>query len=98
MNRLCRLRTSAWRHSSGNWPEPATVDDPRIRIATSPRSGGPGGTRETQQQRRKTGELSRRHMLVQGSELAGGLGGARSFAAHAAPAPEASRDATKIMT
>jgi aryl-alcohol dehydrogenase-like predicted oxidoreductase len=50
------------------------------------------------QQRRKTGELSRRHMLVQGSALAGGLGGARSFAAHAAPAPEASRDATKIMT
>ena len=46
------------------------------------------------QQRQSTGELTRRHMLA----LAGGLGMAQCFAAHGAPAPEVSRDTTRIMT
>jgi aryl-alcohol dehydrogenase-like predicted oxidoreductase len=51
-------------------------------------------TEETMQQRQRTGEPNRRHMLA----LAGGLGIARCFAAHGAPAPEVSRDTTRIMT
>jgi aryl-alcohol dehydrogenase-like predicted oxidoreductase len=46
------------------------------------------------QQQQRTGELTRRHMLA----LAGGLGVAQCFAAHGAPAPEISRDTTRIMT
>jgi hypothetical protein len=40
------------------------------------------------------GEPTRRHMLA----LAGGLGMARTFAANSAPAPQVSRDTTRVMT
>jgi aryl-alcohol dehydrogenase-like predicted oxidoreductase len=46
------------------------------------------------QQRQRTGEFNRRQVLA----LAGGLGMAPYFAAHGAPAPEVSRNTTKIMT
>src|ERR1700722_16158540 len=80
---------SAWCSSSMRWPDPASGNVKQVRVRA-----GRDETEESMQQRQGTGELSRRQVLA----VAGGLGIAPYFAAHGAPAPGASREATRIMT